>query len=183
MQRLHGIAGQELPSSMLARSPTVQGLAETLAAIPPVDPQQQDAISHAPFTPAQRAAGVPCAAMQERAARSYLVRASPPFVASTIGSCHWQHHVNSRTPWPSPETIASSLYPLAFGIKQEFPVLRTFDSWPCRHAIHMARRSVCADGQGRRDHQQGEHPLSIPAAWPCQCHGAAGRHRLPHRAS
>ena len=73
MQKLHAVAGQELPSSMLARSPTVQGLAETLAAIPPVDPQRQDAISPAPFTASQRAAGVPCAAMQEGAARSYLV--------------------------------------------------------------------------------------------------------------
>ena len=74
---------------MLARSPTVQGLAETLAAIPPVNPQQQYAISHAPFTPAQRAAGVPCAAMQETAARSYLVRALASVACITgIGMRH-----------------------------------------------------------------------------------------------
>ena len=73
MQRLHGIAGQALPSSMLARSPTIQGLAETLAAIPPIDPQRQGSISRAPYTASQRAAGVPCAAMQEGAAHSYLV--------------------------------------------------------------------------------------------------------------
>ena len=78
MQRLHGIAGQALPSSMLARSPTIQGLAETLAAIPPIDPQRQGSISRAPFTASQRAAGVPCAAMQEGAAHSYLVLPDPP---------------------------------------------------------------------------------------------------------
>ena len=77
MQRLHGIAGQALPSSMLARSPTIQGLAETLAAIPPVDPQRQGSISRAPYTASQRAAGVPCAAMQEGAAHSYLVSPEP----------------------------------------------------------------------------------------------------------
>ena len=77
---------------MLARSPTVQGLAETLAAIPPVNPQQQDAISHAPFTPAQRAAGVPCAAMQESAARSYLVSA-PPMLLPAVSAVTWQFYL------------------------------------------------------------------------------------------
>ncbi len=97
MQRLHGIAGQELASSMLARSPTVQGLAETLAAIPPVNPQQQDAISHAPFTPAQRAAGVPCAAMQESAARSYLVRALLELLPA-VTAVTWQFPAESGVP-------------------------------------------------------------------------------------
>ena len=104
---------------MLARSPTVQGLAETLAAIPPVNPQQQDTISHAPFTPAQRAAGVPCAAMQETAARSYLVRAAAgvacitgllmshagrTLMSSMLRSQHSSLHL------PSPEMSAILLY-------------------------------------------------------------------------
>lgn len=90
---------------MLARSPTVQGLAETLAAIPPVDPQRQDAISPAPFTASQRAAGVPCAAMQEGAARSYLVMIRPsylaPFPPHTISSSSLSAHTKRmhETAW------------------------------------------------------------------------------------
>ena len=56
--------------------PTVVGLAETLAAMPAVDPSAEFAIPRAPFTPAQKAAGVPCSLRQEDMARRFLVRTS-----------------------------------------------------------------------------------------------------------
>ena len=71
MQR---VVGRGMPASLLARSPTVVGLAETLASMPAADPTSEFAIPRAPFTAAQKAAGVPCSLRQEDMARRFLVR-------------------------------------------------------------------------------------------------------------
>ena len=76
MAQMQQVIGRGMPASLLARSPTVVGLAETLAAMPAVDPSAEFAIPRAPFTPAQKAAGVPCSLRQEDMARRFLVRAS-----------------------------------------------------------------------------------------------------------
>ena len=76
MAQMQHVIGRGMPASLLARSPTVVGLAETLAAMPAVDPSAEFAIPHAPFTPAQKAAGVPCSLRQEDMARRFLVSTS-----------------------------------------------------------------------------------------------------------
>ena len=68
------VVGRGMPASLLARSPTVVGLAETLAGMPAADPASEFAIPRAPFTAAQKAAGVPCSLRQEDMARRFLVR-------------------------------------------------------------------------------------------------------------
>ena len=68
------VVGRGMPASLLARSPTVVGLAETLASMPAADPTSEFAIPRAPFTAAQKAAGVPCSLRQEDMARRFLVR-------------------------------------------------------------------------------------------------------------
>ncbi len=72
------VIGRGMPASLLARSPTVAGLAETLAAMPAVDPSAEFAIPKAPFTAAQKAAGVPCSLRQEDMAQRFLVSDPSP---------------------------------------------------------------------------------------------------------
>ena len=74
MSQMQRVVGRGMPASLLARSPTVAGLAETLAAMPAADPSAEFAIPRAPFTAAQKAAGVPCSLRQEDMARRFLVR-------------------------------------------------------------------------------------------------------------
>ena len=83
MQR---VVGRGMPASLLARSPTVVGLAETLASMPAADPTAEFAIPRAPFTAAQKAAGVPCSLRQEDMARRFLVRL-----------CHTRHACRRRS--------------------------------------------------------------------------------------
>ena len=74
MAKMQQVVGRGMPTSLLARSPTVVGLAETLASMPAADPTSEFAIPRAPFTAAQKAAGVPCSLRQEDMARRFLVR-------------------------------------------------------------------------------------------------------------
>ena len=73
------VIGRGMPASLLARCPTVVGLAETLAAMPAVDPSAEFAIPKAPFTAAQKAAGVPCSLRQEDMAQRFLVPHPIPY--------------------------------------------------------------------------------------------------------
>ncbi|CAK0785103.1 hypothetical protein CVIRNUC_008309 [Coccomyxa viridis] len=72
MAKMQRVVGRGMPASLLARSPTVVGLAETLASMPAADPTAEFAIPRAPFTAAQKAAGVPCSLRQEDMARRFL---------------------------------------------------------------------------------------------------------------
>ena len=82
MAQMQQVIGRGMPASLLARSPTVAGLAETLAAMPAVDPSAEFAIPKAPFTAAQKAAGVPCSLRQEDMAQRFLV--TDPFPCTSL---------------------------------------------------------------------------------------------------
>ena len=73
MAQMQQVIGRGMPASLLARSPTVVGVAEILASMPAVDPSAEFAIPRAPFTAAQKAAGVPCSLRQDDMARRFLV--------------------------------------------------------------------------------------------------------------
>ncbi len=70
MARVRKATGVAVPTLVLYRSPSVVALAETLASMPRAI---AGAIPRAPFTPAQKAAGVPCPTVMETFGAAALV--------------------------------------------------------------------------------------------------------------
>ena len=70
MARVRKATGAAVPTLVLYRSPTVVSLAETLAGMPRA---VAGTIPRAPFTPAQKAAGVPCPTVMETYGTAALV--------------------------------------------------------------------------------------------------------------
>ena len=85
-QRCSGSSGGACPPACWRARPQWLAWRRPLASMPAADPTAEFAIPRAPFTAAQKAAGVPCSLRQEDMARRFLVRL-----------CHTRHACRRRS--------------------------------------------------------------------------------------